>query len=45
MLGLAGSSYALFAIVWSLMCVVSGALVTDTLLRDSRAADEPRRGG
>lgn len=45
MLGLAGSSYALFAIVWSLMCVVSGAVVTDAMLRDGRAADEPRRGG
>ncbi len=45
MLGLAGSSYALFALVWSLMCVVSGALVTDALLRDTRAADEFRREG
>ena len=40
MSGLAESSYALFAIVWSLMCVISGALVTDALLRDARAADE-----
>lgn len=43
--GLAGSSYALFALVWSLMCVLSGALVIDALLRDGRAADEPRWKG
>ena len=35
MMGFAGSSYALFAVVWSLMCMVSGALVTDTMLRNT----------
>ena len=43
--GLVESSYALFAIVWGLMCLMSGALVTDALLRDSRAADDTRLGG
>lgn len=33
MAGLAGSSYALFALVWSVMCLVSAALVTDAMLR------------
>ncbi len=34
MLGSAGSSYTLFAIVWSALCVLSGALVTDAMLRN-----------
>ena len=34
MLGLAGSSYALFAAVWGVLCLVSGALVTDAMLRN-----------
>lgn len=42
MLASAGSSYALFALVWGLLCLVSGALVTDTLLRDAAA---PHRRG
>ncbi len=33
MLGFAGTSYALFAAVWSVMCLVSGAVVTDAMLR------------
>jgi hypothetical protein len=37
MLGFAGSSYALFALVWALFCLVAGALVTDTLLRQAPA--------
>ncbi len=36
MLGLTGSSYAAFAVVWGLLCLLSGALVTDTMLRDAR---------
>lgn len=38
MLGFAGSSMAVFAIVWSLLCMVSGVLVTDAMLRDSRVS-------
>lgn len=34
MLGFTGTSYALFAIVWSGLCLLSGAVVTDTMLRD-----------
>ena len=34
MLGFVGSSYALFAVVWSVMCLLSGAVVTDTMLRN-----------
>ena len=37
MLGYAGSSLALFAVVWSLLCMVSSALVTDAMLRDGRS--------
>ena len=33
MLGFAGSSYALFAVVWSVMCLLSGAVVTEAMLR------------
>lgn len=40
MQGFAGSSYALFALVWGLFCLVSGVLVTDTMLRQAPA---PRR--
>ena len=40
MLGFAGSSMALFAVVWSLMCVVSAALVTDAMLRDGAVAHQ-----
>ncbi len=38
MLGFAGTSYALFAAVWSVMCLLSGALVTDTMLRGTPPA-------
>ena len=41
MLASAGSSYALFALVWGLFCLVSAALVTDALLRDGAARREP----
>lgn len=34
MLGFAGTSYALFAAVWAVMCLLSGAVVTDTMLRN-----------
>lgn len=34
MLGFAGTSYALFAAVWSVMCLLSGAVVTDSMLRN-----------
>ena len=33
MLGFAGTSYALFAAVWGVMCLLSGAVVTDAMLR------------
>ena len=33
MLGFAGTSYALFAAVWGIMCLLSGAVVTDAMLR------------
>ena len=33
MLGFAGSSYAAFAAVWGLMCLLSGAVVADAMLR------------
>ena len=35
MLSLAGSSYALFAIIWSVICLVAAAVVTDAMLRDA----------
>lgn len=45
MIDLGGSSSALFAIVWSAMCLLSAALVTDTMLRDTppvaREAEQP----
>ena len=45
MLGHAGSSMALFAAVWGLLCILSSALVTDAGLRDSRSAPAGHRGG
>lgn len=33
MLGFAGTSYALFAVVWGIMCLLTGAVVTDAMLR------------
>ncbi|WP_165359469.1 hypothetical protein [Lichenibacterium minor] len=33
MMGFAGSSYALFAAVWSVLCLLSGVVVTDSMLR------------
>lgn len=33
MVGFAGSSFALFAAAWGLMCVLASAVVTDALLR------------
>lgn len=49
MMDLAGSSSALFAVVWSAMCLVSAALVTDTMLRDTPASpggpEEPTDAG
>ena len=38
MLGSAGTSYALFAAVWTVMCLLSGALVTDAMLRSTPPA-------
>ena len=38
MLGFVGTSYALFAVVWGLMCLVASALVTDTMLRGAPTA-------
>ena len=34
MLSFAGTSYALFAAVWGVICLLSGAVVTDMMLRD-----------
>ncbi len=34
----AGHAIALFGAVWTLLCLLAGALVTDTLLRTSEAA-------
>ena len=33
MLGFTGTSYALFAAVWGVMCLLAGAVVTDLSLR------------
>ena len=46
MLSFAGTSYALFAAVWGVMCLLSGAVVTDMMLRDPPSpvavdADQP----
>lgn len=38
MLGFAGTSYALFAAVWAVMCLLSSALVTDAMLRGAPPA-------
>lgn len=40
MLGIAGSSYAPFALVWAALCLFAGALVTDALLRGTPSAAE-----
>ena len=47
MLGFAGTSYALFAAVWGVMCLLSGAVVTDAMLRGqpSPAATDTERTG
>lgn len=47
MMGFAGSSYALFAAVWSVLCLLSGAMVTDAMLRGTpspSAIDAERPG-
>ena len=41
MLGFAGPSYALFAVVWGLLCLLSSAVVTDAALRDAAAMHRP----
>ena len=41
MLGLAGTSWALFAAVWGAMCFLSAALVTDAMLRGTPSAIDP----
>ena len=34
-------SFALFGIVWALLCLIAGLLVTDTLVRDRETAAKP----
>ena len=42
MMASAAHSLGLFALVWATLCVLASALVTDTLLRDIRAAAPDR---
>jgi Ca2+/Na+ antiporter len=44
---LAGSPYALFALVWGLMCLLAAAVVTETMVRDTApaAADDVEQAG